>query len=159
MSDTDAERLGDWLRHLAEHPDASRSTRIMARKALDGETYEAPEPKHRKCSICGAPEEDVEYLTDVRVITCEGQEGYSDVTQLFCEEHTAEPIEKLMELGFRDHNHGGTAMLADRDCVGDQYDPQTHLLLPCPTPTDPYEDRYVVGNYDLYRVEDEDGRL
>lgn len=102
-----------------------------------------PEPV---CSKCDKPRSQADYLTDIRVVTCEGEEGYSDVTMLLCEEHAADVVNALYALGFRDHAHGGTALLQDEDCPGGKYNEQ-HLLNPCPTPTDPYKGTYIVGNY------------
>lgn len=112
----------------------------LARKALAGEEYVPPEPVLRVCSICGISEGEPDYdiLGDVRVITMEGEEGYSDVTMLLCEEndHLGQITTMLKALGFMDHNHGGTSLLQDENCIRAQYDPDTHLLLPCPTPAD-----------------------
>ena len=58
-------------------------------------------------------------LCDYTVVTCPGEEGYAEVTQIFCMEHSQWVVDELLKLGFKSHNHHGTCGLpADDECGG-----------------------------------------
>jgi hypothetical protein len=78
-----------------------------------------PEPVD-VCAVCGTPKEQTEWglLTDVTVVTADGQEGYSNVTLLLCDEHFRDIADGLIALGFVDHRHGSTSTLEDSSCPG-----------------------------------------
>lgn len=144
-----------WLERMTEikYDPSGKYLQKMATQAMEGQTYTPPEPDPPMvCSKCGTPEEDTPHgrLFDVQVITCEGEEGYGNVTMMLCDEQECGPtiIEELIKLGFVDHKHGGTDLLQDENCIGAQYNEQ-HYLKPCPTPTDPYKGTYIVGNWSL----------
>lgn len=50
-------------------------------------------------------------LTPFTVTVLPGEEGYSEVTQILCQEHNIEVAEALIALGFGSHNHHGTCTL------------------------------------------------
>lgn len=57
-------------------------------------------------------------LIDITVLCSPGEEGYAEVTQLFCDEHYEEMAAALAALGFVSHNHHGTNLLdGDADWV------------------------------------------
>lgn len=73
------------------------------------------------CSVpgCGRHHwDDGAPLTDFRVIVLPGEEGYSDVSQLLCMQHSDEIRRKLIDLGFGSHNHHGTCTLDAEDTCG-----------------------------------------
>lgn len=47
-------------------------------------------------------------LCDYTVVTCPGEEGYAEVTQIFCMEHSQWVVDELLKLGFKSHNHHGS---------------------------------------------------
>jgi hypothetical protein len=96
------------------------------------------------CSRCGKPRSEDAHgiLTDVQVVTADGEEGFADVTQLLCNEDLEEVLGGLRALGFKDHRHGGINYLEDDDCPG---------WGKCPTPHDeehgfdPYRESIILG--------------
>lgn len=70
------------------------------------------------CSKCLQAEPDTfdGYLIEVSVITQPDEEGFSYVTMWLCSLCQESILEALMELGFKNHMHGGTAFLQDYDC-------------------------------------------
>ena len=67
------------------------------------------------CTRCGQEDD---YLTSVQVVTAQGEEGFADITHLFCQLCLVEVTTTLTELGFKDHRHGGVNFLEDMDCPG-----------------------------------------
>lgn len=100
-------------------------------------------PPERRCSRCGATEDDTDEmewpgLIDVRVVTAEGEEGYGDVTQLLCANCFPTVQGALHELGFKHHHHGGANFLEDEGCPG-----AGHMIGGvCPFPQDADFDQY-----------------
>lgn len=81
-------------------------------------------------------------LTDFTVTILPGEEGYSEVTQILCQEHNIEVTKVLIVLGFGSHNHHGTCTLdAQEQCGG---------YGKCPTPAD-YGPELVVPSTSTYR--------
>ena len=72
----------------------------------------------RRCSKCRIAEEDTpdNYLSEMSVITQPGEEGFSHVTMWLCGECEGPILKGLMDLGFKNHMHGGTAFLQDHEC-------------------------------------------
>jgi hypothetical protein len=70
------------------------------------------------CSKCGILESDTEFnsLLDFEVITRNSEEGFSDVLMWLCDDCAQPMITALKDLGFKNHDHGGTAFLQDDDC-------------------------------------------
>ena len=58
-------------------------------------------------------------LTGIQVWVNESEEGYADITQIFCNQHFCETVDALMALGFVSHNHHGTQSFDDRECRKD----------------------------------------
>lgn len=57
-------------------------------------------------------------LCDFTILVAPGEEGYSEVTQVLCMEHSAEMVLALRLLGFSSHNHHGTCTLDAEVCGG-----------------------------------------
>lgn len=91
----------------------------------------ATEDPTYSCANCGRSKDDVDYglLTDVTVIIADGEEGYSNVTLLLCDDDLVRVALGLRNLGFIDHRHGSTSTLESPNCAG--YDNMDD----CPTPT------------------------
>ena len=72
------------------------------------------------CSLCGLPESEDEhgFLTDLDVTIAQSEEGFSSIRMYLCStnNHLNFMTTKLMELGFKDHHHGGINYLEDEDC-------------------------------------------
>jgi hypothetical protein len=85
-----------------------------------------------RCSVCGMTESESGWgmFVDVRVVVAEGEEGFADITQLLCDEHLETVTKALMNLGFKDHRHGGVNYLEDSTCPGE------NEMDACPTPTE-----------------------
>lgn len=83
------------------------------------------------CVVCHRSRDEVEFglLTDITVVVADGEEGYSNVTLLLCDDDLNGLAETLRKLGFIDHRHGSTSTLEDIDCPG-YYD-----MARCPIPT------------------------
>lgn len=107
----------------------SKALRIAALERELAELRAQPEPTYG-CAICRiTPEEINEPLTDVTVITADGEEGYSNITLLLCNDDLIHVTDELQKLGFSDHRHGSTSLLEDPDCPGFEY------MESCPNPT------------------------
>ena len=108
-----------------------REAEIARLEGRIAELRSQPEPEYF-CAICHTFPEDTEdgVLTDVRVIVADGEEGFSDVTLLLCDDHLARMTQKLTKLGFIDHRHGSTSSLEDLTCLGSSFRGR------CPTPTE-----------------------
>jgi hypothetical protein len=72
----------------------------------------------RVCSKCSINEDDARdgYLSEMSVITQPGEEGFSHVTMWLCGECEGPILKAVMDLGFKNHMHGGTAFLQDHEC-------------------------------------------
>ena len=83
------------------------------------------------CAVCRRTADEVDYepLTDVTVVVADGEEGYSNVTLLLCNDDLITVTGGLQDLGFIDHRHGSTSSLEDPDCPG------SSDMNDCPTPT------------------------
>lgn len=55
------------------------------------------------------------YLT---VLTSPGEEGYAEVTRVYCQEHFEIVARQLVSMGFGSHNHHGTNLLDAEVCGG-----------------------------------------
>lgn len=119
-------------------------TRFINMPGVTKPTEELELPPLR-CSRCGVTEDDEPdgFLSDVRVMTADGEEGQADVTMLLCGRDLEEVLPVLRGLGFKDHRHGGINFLEDTECPGWEK---------CPTPnpedengdTAPWNGTYVV---------------
>jgi hypothetical protein len=78
------------------------------------------------CAQCGKSPVN---LTEIRVLTSEGEEGHSDVSRMLCDDDYETMINHLIGLGFVDHRHGSTSSLEDPRCPG------FNDMDRCPTPT------------------------
>lgn len=107
--------------------------------------HTCPPPPKRHCSLCGIDEEDTDYgmLVDFTVVCANGEEGYSNITQLVCDDNGCLSVmqKALMTIGFRNHEHGGTCFLQDESCPGGWQN--------CPTPTE-YGNVIVDHNWPEY---------
>jgi hypothetical protein len=92
-------------------------------------------PPERFCSRCGLSEDETDWLVllDITVKTCIGEEGFSAVENLYCDECFSDVCDGLMALGFVSHRHGTTSSLEDMDCPG------AENYGTCPNPTDESE--------------------
>lgn len=93
-----------------------------------------PEVDYRKCSVCGAAENQASLL-DVTVLVADGEEGHAWIMQLLCSSHAPAVIQTLYAAGFKDHRHGTSNHLEDRECPG------FHDHKKCPTPDDELNSR------------------
>jgi hypothetical protein len=128
--------------------DAKDESKLMKPEEMAAELVKAgytvhtprKKPKARRCSVCGAVDQDAaynpewydtkgidleaedlevaEWLTEITVETNPNEEGFDQVTRLYCEQHDGDTIKALTDLGFKSHHHGGTALLEDRECAG-----------------------------------------
>lgn len=57
-------------------------------------------------------------LMDFAIVCAPGEEGYSEVSQLLCMEHSTDMVLALRALGFASHNHHGTCTLDAEVCGG-----------------------------------------
>lgn len=128
--------------------------------------------KPRSCTVCGAIEEAAffspdkydtsgfevqliapnlyaaEWLTKIRVEVGEqGEEGWDFKEMLLCPEDETGIINKLIEIGFSTHHHGGTHPLADDSCPG------AHDARLCPRG---YDDGEGAGYYTFSSPYDEE---
>lgn len=108
----------------------NKAYEIARLEAKIAELRAQPEPTYH-CAICRITPEELDYepLTDVTVVVADGEEGYSSVTLLLCEDDLARVADGLQELGFTDHRHGSTSTLEDPRCPG------FHDMDLCPDPT------------------------
>lgn len=99
-----------------------------ARKLLEFEGFTVkdppPPPPVHHCAVCGKTDED-NYddgfgpLVDFRLVVSDGEEGFSDVTRYFCQEHMVKVADALVELGLGSHHHGSTTFVeADTEECG-----------------------------------------
>ena len=109
---------------------SDKSFEIARLEARLAKLREQPEPVYL-CAVCHRSPDEVDYetFTDVTVVTADGEEGYSNVTLLLCNDHLIAVTDGLQKLGFIDHHHGSTSTLEDRNCPG-----YTDMFQ-CPTPT------------------------
>ena len=128
----------------ADDADAAQAQALFE---IEGPQYPAgfqvtevpPPPPEIRCSKCECLESDADWgsLFPIEVITNAGEEGHADVIQLLCNDCFTEVVHGLIELGFKDHRHGGANFLEDIDCCENPYEN-------CPTPSGYGE--YYVGN-------------
>lgn len=130
-------RAKNWLGHRVVVCPKSHQEALLVVPTVE----ELPPPR---CSRCGISQDDEPdgFLSDVRVITADGEEGHADVTQLLCGADLDAVLATLTEAGFKDHRHGGINFLEDRECPG---------WGKCPTPNEdengngpPWTGTYVV---------------
>lgn len=95
----------------------------------------APPPPRHTCLVCGTTQEGEgwypePYMTDVTVVTAQGEEGYAHETRYVCLEDVClqELTDALVKLGFGSHRHGGINFLEVTDCPG------ASKTSDCPTP-------------------------
>lgn len=99
-------------------PDITLEDALIVVRAHGYRVVEAePEPEPNRCWTCGVSEHD-EYLTDVRVIVAEGEEGHADLLRWFCDRDLENVTLALVGDGWCDHRHGGINFLEDTSCPG-----------------------------------------
>lgn len=94
-------------------------------------------PPENVCHWCGKTDsenEDDGYgpCVDITVTMANGEEGYAQVVRHACDEHLQSTAERLIELGFGLHAHGGACFLEPKDCPG------ARLMADCPAPEPQY---------------------
>lgn len=75
---------------------------------------------NEKCSKCGVKRKWVIYEHLETIILCVNphQEGYAQITMLLCDRCCTPLYEGLIDLGFKNHDHGSTSSFDDQDCPG-----------------------------------------
>jgi hypothetical protein len=114
-------------------PIIGAGTMIESQQMVD--IYEEP-----RCSQCGKDEEANFFapMIDITVVVCDHEEGYANVRQWLCAQCSIPILDMIRLVGFVNHEHGGTCLLPDPDCVGEGpwHQPDGTFQNPCPTPSE-----------------------